>query len=144
MIINAQLLPVTVEMIQKHQRPFYLTGSRFFGGVSDISDWDFFALNSEELRSQLLDYGFEPNDNETYSSDTEIVEVLSKTCIDPGTGRLVKIDVQLLKALEKKAAVQEALKKTWGLRRSLPGDKTIQRCLWLAAYAGYDCAQKHE
>ena len=144
MIINAQLLPVTVEMIQKHQRPFYLTGSRFFGGVSDISDWDFFALHSEELRSQLLDYGFEPNNNETYSSDTEIIEVLSKTCIDPGTGRLVKIDVQLLKALEKKAAVQEALKKTWGLRRSLPGDKTIQKCLWLAAYAGYDCAQKHE
>lgn len=144
MITNAQLLPVTVEMIQKHQHPFYLTGSRFFGGVTDISDWDFFALYSEELRSQLLDYGFEPDDNDTYSIDTEIIEVLSKNCFDPGTGRLVKVDVQLLKALEKKAAVQSALKKTWGLSRRLPGDKTIQRCLWLAAYAGYDCAQKHE
>ncbi len=83
MITNAQLLPVTVEMILKHQHPFYLTGSRFFGGVTDISDWDFFALYSEELRSQLLDYGFEPNDSEAYSIDTEIIEVLSKNCIDP-------------------------------------------------------------
>ena len=144
MITNAQLHPVTVEMILKHQHPFYLTGSRFFGGVSDISDWDFFALYSIELRSQLRDYGFERNNNETYSGDTEIIEVLSKTCFDPGTGRLVKIDVQLLKALEKKVAVQEALKRTWTNHQRLPGDKTMQRCLWLAAYAGYDCAQKHK
>lgn len=144
MITNAQLLPVTVEMILKHQHPFYLTGSRFFGGVTDISDWDFFALYSIELRSQLRDYGFENNADETYSGDTEIIEVLSKNCIDPDTDRPVKIDVQLLKALEKKVAVQEALKKTWTNYQRLPGDKIMKRCLWLAAYAGYDCAQKHE
>ena len=144
MITNAQLLPVTVEMILKHQHPFYLTGSRFFGGVTDNSDWDFFTLDNIEVRCQLVDYGFESNANEIYSGDTEIVNVVSKFCIDPDTGRPVKVDVQLLKALEKKVAVQEALKKTWTNYQKLPGDKTIQRCLWLAAYAGYDCAQKHE
>jgi len=144
MITNAQLLPVTVEMILKHQHPFYLTGSRFFGGVHEKSDWDFFALYSQELRAQLLEYGFKKNNDETYSGDTEIIEVLSKNCIDPDTDRPVKIDVQLLKAFEKKVAVQEALKKTWTNYQRLPGDKTMQSCLWLAAYAGYDCAQKYE
>lgn len=144
MITNAQLLPVTVEMIQKHQHPFYLTGSRFFGGVTDKSDWDFFTLYDKEVHHQLVDYGFVSNADEAYSGDTEVVKVLSKFCIDPDTGKPVKIDVQLVKALEKKVAVQEALKKTWDNYQSLPGDKTMQKCLWLAAYAGYDCAQKHE
>ena len=144
MITNAQLLPVTVEMILKHQHPFYLTGSRFFGGFTDESDWDFFTLYNKEVYHRLVDYGFESNTDETYSSDTEIVQVLSKFCVDPHTGKLVKVDVQFLKALEKKVAVQNALKKTWNMHQKLPGDKTMQSCLWLAAYAGYDCAQKHE
>lgn len=144
MITNAQLLPVTVEMILKHQHPFYLTGSRFFGGVTEKSDWDFFTLYDKEVRRELLDYGFERNTDETYSGDTEVVEVLSKFCVDSDTGKPVKIDVQLLKVLKKKVAVQEALKKTWANYQRLPGDKIMQSCLWLAAYAGYDCAQKYE
>ena len=144
MIINAQIHPDAVEMILKHKHHFYLTGSRFFGGVTDESDWDFFALYSEEVRCQLIDYGFESNADETYSGDTEIIEVLSKFCINPDTGKLVKVDVQLLKALEKKVAVQKALKRTWANHQRLPGDKTMKCRLWLAAYAGYDGAQKHE
>lgn len=144
MITNTQLLPVTVEMILKHSHSFYLTGSRFFGGVTEKSDWDFFTLYDKEVRRELLDYGFKRNSDEIYSGDTEIVEVLSKNCFNPTTGTPVKVDVQLLIALKKKVAVQEALKKTWANYQRLPGDKTMQSCLWLAAYAGYDCAQKHE
>lgn len=142
MIINYQLLPFTVEMILKHSHRFCLTGSRFFGGVTYRSNWDFFTLYDKEVRRELLDYGFESNVNEIYSGDTEVVEVLSRFCINPDTGRPVRVDVQLLKALEKKIAVQEALKKTWANYHGLPGDKTMQKCLWIAAYAGYDIAQK--
>lgn len=142
MITNTQLLPVTVEMILKHSHSFYLTGSRFFGNANEKSDWDFFTLYDKEVRRELLDYGFERNTDETYSGDTEIVEVLSKDCFNPTTGTPVKVDVQLLKALTKKVAVQEALKQTWNSGTGLPGNKLTQRCLWFAAYAGYDIAKK--
>ena len=140
MISNVRLLPVTVEMILRSPHEFHLTGSRFFGGVHEKSDWDFFALQTEELYSQLLEWGFERNNEEIYSGDTEVFDVVSKNCIDPATMRPVKVDVQLLRSLGKKVAVQEALKKTFSKGKSLPGDKAAQRCLWFAAYAGYDAA----
>jgi len=141
MISNVRLLPVTVEMILRSPHEFHLTGSRFFGGVHEKSDWDFFALYSQELRAQLLEFGFKKNNDETYSGDTEVFEVLSKNCIDPATMSPVKVDIQLLRSLDKKVAVQEALKKTFSSGKGLPGDKAAQRCLWFAAYAGYDAGQ---
>lgn len=141
MISNVRLLPITVEMILRSPHEFHLTGSRFFGGVHKESDWDFFALYSQELRAQLLESGFKKNNDETYSGDTEVFEVLSKNCIDPVTLKPVKVDVQLLKVLQKKVSVQEAIKQTFSSGTGLPGDKTTPRCIWLAAYAGYDAGQ---
>jgi len=140
MISNVRLLPVTVEMILRSPHEFHLTGSRFFGGVHEKSDWDFFACYSQALRTELLDYGFVLNSDETYSGDTEVVEVLSRNCVDPATMKPVKVDVQLLRSLDKKIAVQQALAKAFSSGKGLPGDKTIQRCIWFAAYADYDVA----
>jgi len=39
---------------------FHLTGSRFFGNVTDNSDWDFFVEHQDGLRDWLEARGFEP------------------------------------------------------------------------------------
>jgi len=37
---------------------FRLTGSRFFGWPTSVSDWDFFAEDTYETRNLLMDLGF--------------------------------------------------------------------------------------
>lgn len=37
---------------------FSLTGSRFFGNATAVSDWDFFVLNSKSVRNFLESIGF--------------------------------------------------------------------------------------
>jgi len=38
---------------------FYLTGSRFFGGEHEKSDWDFFVQDNGQVRAFLISLGFE-------------------------------------------------------------------------------------
>lgn len=37
---------------------FYPTGSRYFGGATNESDWDFYAEDTNEVRAFLIDVGF--------------------------------------------------------------------------------------
>lgn len=47
-------------LLKMDQPPFsfYLTGSRFFGNPDEHSDYDFFVLDSEEVREFLQNLGF--------------------------------------------------------------------------------------
>lgn len=51
---------------------YYLTGSRFFGGVNNASDWDFFTQHSDSTEQTLRYLGFQPV-NEVGERDKLIV-----------------------------------------------------------------------
>lgn len=89
----------------------WLTGSRYFGGNRDHSDYDFFMEDSPETRRMLLGEGFNqvktigrcgPNTNAIFRRDN--------------------IDVGLVENLQRKQWEQKVLSTTPGrlLMRSLP------------------------
>ena len=84
---------------------FYLTGSRFFGTQHQFSDTDYFTENTPMTEAFLLAHGFQRVTSSAYL-DTNTVKVL--TCL--GTNPSDRIDVQLVKSVEKKAKAQAALK----------------------------------
>lgn len=43
-----------IGLFHKSVHSFWLTGSRYFGGATDYSDYDFFAKNCAELRAWLV------------------------------------------------------------------------------------------
>ena len=57
-------------MIQRRRAPFpfFLTGSRFFGEETEVSDWDFFAQYSKEIRLWLDQHGFVVLSSDYWSS----------------------------------------------------------------------------
>lgn len=46
-----------LENIKNSPNQYYLTGSRFFGGSTDTSDWDFFVQESPEVLAELKKWG---------------------------------------------------------------------------------------
>ena len=48
-----------IDQITQSVINFHLTGSRFFGNVTDDSDWDFFVESQDGLRNWLEGMGFE-------------------------------------------------------------------------------------
>jgi hypothetical protein len=82
-----------INWMKQSKLAFALTGSRFFGGSKEDSDWDFFVSHSNSLVSDLKSLGFEPLDKSdaihSYS-DSSIAVVMEKT-FDDGV-----IQIQLL------------------------------------------------
>lgn len=58
-----------VAIMENKEFIFYLTGSRYFGGFNQWSDWDLFAEDTEEIRQYLLDSGMQENTLERYKGD---------------------------------------------------------------------------
>lgn len=138
MIVNLNsMFPPAVEKLQAlKQFEFYLTGSRFFGGATVESDWDFFVEYSAELESTLKDLGFERDSESTYE-DPSIALVMSK--YETWQGRKTKLDIQLVKDAAKKLAIQTQLKNHW-LYNAIPGSKEMRKAMWYGAYAGFNAA----
>lgn len=62
MLLNQKLTPRNkteqiLEMIEKSPNEYYLTGSRFFGGATEKSDYDFFVQESPEVFQELNSWG---------------------------------------------------------------------------------------
>jgi hypothetical protein len=55
----------------------YPTGSRYFGNVTETSDWDFFAQNCTKLQHALEEAGFNL-ETESYQGDPIMVQVWKK------------------------------------------------------------------
>lgn len=135
MIPNLQtMLPRDVITLQNSGYEFFLTGSRFFNGsaVTPSTDWDFYALFSEELCEYLRSLGFH-QDSGNYGNDHSITAVF--TCryefMRPENRRTTKIDVQLVHGpwLPVKHEAQQLLAETHAY--GLPEDKTTARLLWV-------------
>lgn len=62
MLLNQKLAPKNkteqiLEMIEKSPNKYYLTGSRFFGGATEKSDYDFFVQESPDVLQELNSWG---------------------------------------------------------------------------------------
>jgi hypothetical protein len=116
-------IKTAIEFLHNMKEPFTLTGSRFFGGYSERSDWDFFAEYSERLQESLVNFGFTLTSD--YTNMSHVVAVLA----------FHGIHVQLVRDAALKCKVQEKLR-TRGIMRGLT--KEVRKLIWFAAYAMID------
>ena len=115
--------------MEESEFEFFLTGSRFFGGVHQGSDYDFFVLLDTKVEHYLRSLDFMEDDIAHYEGDPSFVKVLTLMLPDG------VIQVQLIKqeAFARKKLVQLLLQKRYGAK-GLPGDKAAKRELWHLAY----------
>lgn len=105
-------------------QPVYLTGSRFFGTERKDSDWDFFTLDTDNIRDHLVELGFRLESHSPYRQDLFTVAVYHHPA---------DIHVQLVPNVAEKSAAQEVLHKLdLGLAMQ---DKDMRRRLWRVALA---------
>jgi hypothetical protein len=121
-MFSGKMLKV-IEFLHDMKEPFTLTGSRYFGGYIEKSDWDFFAEHSEQLQESLVNFGFTLTQD--YSGMSHVVAVLS----------FHGVHVQLVRDAALKYKVQEKLRNR-GIMRGLT--KEVRKLIWFAAYAMID------
>ena len=118
------------ESFQNSDFLFYLTGSRYFGGAEENSDWDFFVQYDDNVVKFLVSLGFELRHATEYK-DTELVKFMRH--------KEKKIDVQLVKDAALKMLVQILLASE-PMRRHYNGMVKITRWyLWDFAYQIFTC-----
>ena len=115
--------------MEESEFEFFLTGSRFFGGAHQGSDYDFFVLLDTKVEHYLRLLDFMEDAMAQYEGDPSFVKVLTLMLTDG------VIQVQLIKqeAFARKKLVQLLLQKRYGAK-GLPGDKAAKRELWHLAY----------
>lgn len=139
-----------VEWIKGSSKVFALTGSRYFGGTNENSDWDFFVEHDDNLYDFLLSQGFVNisrrevdivQGNTNLYSDDSIVQVMEKVCTDG------VVQIQLLQKgmFALKLAAQKFLFRTFAMS-SIPKDH--RKTMWnvamktVATMAGRDIVDR--
>jgi hypothetical protein len=119
MIVTNRCEHSIVNKLEKSEHTFYLTGSRFFGGYSIHSDWDYFVKDSLGVRGFLLRLGFQEEENLDLKmyDDSTIVTVMSFN----------DIQIQLVHDADFKHQVQTLLLQVNGLK-GVP--KTARKYVW--------------
>lgn len=141
-----------VEWIKASPRAFALTGSRYFGGTNEDSDWDFFVGHDDNLYDFLLSQGFLDisrrevdivQGNTNLYSDDSIVQVMEKICIDG----IVQIQLLQKGMFDLKLAAQKFLKHTF-VMPAIPKDQ--RKAMWnvamktVSTLTGRDIVEKTE
>lgn len=98
-------LQTTLETLNASVFDFYLTGSQFFGGFSEESDYDFFVKDTELVRRFLLLTGFTCKHNKHYD-DPQCNAVMEKNFSNE-----VPVEIQLVRDCQRKMAAQMTLKR---------------------------------
>lgn len=124
-----------VEWIKASPKTFALTGSRYFGGANEDSDWDFFVEHDNNLYDFLLSQGFVDisrrevdivQGNTNLYSDDSIVQVMEKICTDG----VVQIQLLQVGMFALKLAAQKFLKHAF----VMPAIPKVQRkAMWNVA-----------
>jgi len=117
----------TLIVLERAPFPVYLTGSRFFGTEVPSSDWDFFTADSPATRAYLQKEGFTEPRTKQYASP-DVVTVFRK--VGRGTPGF---DVQIVKDVTVKSAVQQMLKTTGMLTART--SKAKAREIWTLAFS---------
>jgi hypothetical protein len=122
MLLNTSRIetPLTtlLRKLDESSSSFYLTGSRYFGGATPKSDWDFFTKDFYQTEAYLVSLGFKLINDKAYN--------------DTLTSRVFRhelgVDVQLVSDPERKEKAQKLLHATGCLRNNK--DKGVARSLW--------------
>lgn len=134
--------PSVVKTLEMSKFEFHLTGSRFWGNVTNSSDWDFFVQNSDEIHEWLHANGFERlAASSAYAGDgmCDCVYVLgSETQCNDACIRYLpsnEVHVQVVKSAMLKNSIQTEL-----FRLYPDGfvDKGQARLVWKTAFAFFD------
>ena len=113
---------------------FYLTGSRFFGGISNTSDWDFVTENNDKIENYLVSIGFKENVNLNYL-DPMTEKVYTKYfcgCENNHASECLKIDIQICNDIFTKIKIRDILKNNF--TDGIPGDKYDKSRIWGLVY----------
>jgi hypothetical protein len=130
--VETTLVPTVFSKMQEMENSefeFFLTGSRFFGGVHEGSDYDFFVCGTEEVGKYLLDNGFFLDGENSYQGDPTFSHVYT---FKDWSGQ---VQVQLIhpKEFSRKQLIQRLLMSKYQ-GKGLPGDKNQKRELWRLTY----------
>ena len=151
-VTNKNTVISIIEWIKNSPKTFAATGSRFFGGATENSDWDFFVENDECLYDFLISQGFVSisdkeidivQGNTNQYSDASIVQVMEKVCTD-GT-----VQIQLLQKgmFNLKLAAQKFLARTFVMQAIT---KDQRKAMWnvamktVSTLTGRDIVEKTE
>lgn len=130
--IEAVIPAVIMDVFNKSEYTFYLTGSRYWKCARAGSDWDFFVQSCEEVAAMLENLGFYQT-GKSYVDDSQCTSVYEKW----SEGGLVQ--VQLVVSPEKKNLIQEKLIELYpnGL-----GNKDDAKIIWKNAFEFFELGQK--
>src|SRR5687767_8330393 len=92
-----------LDIIRDSKFTFYLTGSRFFKMDNSKSDWDFFVLDSYEVKEWLYSQGFYEIGH-GYSDLNTAYTFRHANFIQP-----FQVDVQCVKDVALKQSIQDAM-----------------------------------
>ena len=125
------MIPSALNILDNSGFTFYPTGSRYFGGASETSDWDFLVEHDGEVCQFLLNNGFVHNDSGGYFGDATVSEVFTYNRVPLSGKPLIKIDIQVVhqEHLSTKLLIQKILKEKYG-NNGLPGDKQVRKEIW--------------
>lgn len=124
-----------------HDYKFYLTGSRYFGGATASSDFDFFIQSSDEVARDLIHHGFEmlPSYSHDGSGEKRLArdeDILGVMRFQDMTseGKPFQIDVQLVQDVKRRLEIVKLVKYS-GLIPKL--DKKDRPDFWNAMRQAY-------
>lgn len=116
-----------IEALRKCPVPLHLTGSRYFGGFTEKSDYDFFCEDTEDNRATIASLGKWTIEEMTLDSVTYKDVNCSEVWIHYS---IPNIHIQFVKNVDRKLEVQTFL-------RNFPFslvDKRARRDVWNWAY----------
>jgi len=118
-----------IKLLENSEFKFYLTGSRFFGGYTANSDYDYFAKATDPVRHYLSWLGFDEDtiSMDYFPADANTTAVFTSPC--------KKIQVQLQYDVEAKLRIQSIIKS------SIPQfqffEKYVRKSIWVAMYKAH-------
>ena len=105
------------DKMSKSGHVFHLTGSRYFGYYSELSDWDFFVEDHQNLHAELEDMGF---------------KMMPGGYDDPVTAEVWHhpddIHVQVVTDIEVKKTAQQIIRDNFLIHGGM--SKEIQKVVW--------------
>jgi len=108
-----------------------LTGSRFFGGAREDSDYDFFLPFSRNTHKRLYKSGFQPLDEYGKNLDTHF----DSNTVQVFRANGIPVDVQLVWDFDLKILAQKYIQDTGLLfYNGIPVPKRFHRDIWELAY----------
>lgn len=132
-----------LNVLRNSPNEYYLTGSRFFGGVRENSDWDFFVQSSPEVIKELVDLGIclvSKHDVQSAIDSAGYFDSLTNQIYHTEEG--CGIHVQLVSDVETKFAVQKLLKNSKILGNFLTHEqKNLRKKIWDLAIFAYQAGK---